>query len=141
MLQCSVGPGGQNSPVEVKIVQHLLNDWLSRNAVPMLKVDGRVGPKTIGAISEFQKRNRLAIVDGRVNPNGPTIKKLVEMQFSGVYKDISSSPLAVDLLRFVRSDPSTTFDSKDMGIDGASAEPVDIKAAFVATLRQLISAG
>ena len=65
-LSGSVGSGGRNSPDDVEAVQTLLNQKGAS-----LEVDGQVGPKTIRAISEFQKKN-LGFADGRVDPGGRT---------------------------------------------------------------------
>lgn len=65
-----VGRGGVNSSQDVKVVQQLLN----RNGSKMmpfqsLAVDGKIGPKTIGAIERFQRVVlRFNNVDGRVDP-------------------------------------------------------------------------
>ncbi len=74
----SVGKNGVNQSNDVKIVQMLINENIAR-LVPLapLKVDGRIGPKTIGAIEEFQRRVvKLSNVDGRVDPNGRTLREL-----------------------------------------------------------------
>jgi peptidoglycan hydrolase-like protein with peptidoglycan-binding domain len=71
----SVGKGGNNIKKDVRYVQALLNYWRQQNGRPEIKVDGLIGPKTIGAIEDFQ-RIKTGIVDGRVDPNGPSIKAL-----------------------------------------------------------------
>jgi peptidoglycan hydrolase-like protein with peptidoglycan-binding domain len=71
----SVGKGGYNIKEEVRYVQKLLNAWRQENGRPEIQADGLVGPKTIGAIEDFQ-RAKTGIVDGRVDPNGPSIKAL-----------------------------------------------------------------
>lgn len=68
----SVGQGGFNIPEDVKTVQDLLN----RVTPPAgLKVDGFIGPLTIGAIRRFQTA-QLGFNDGRVDPHGPTLARL-----------------------------------------------------------------
>jgi len=76
----SVGEGGANRPSDVAIVQLLLNRVRSQLGVPSnrLDVDGLVGPLTIGAIREFQDQFT-DVSDGRVDPHGPTLRKLHEL--------------------------------------------------------------
>jgi peptidoglycan hydrolase-like protein with peptidoglycan-binding domain len=74
-LKGSVGEAAANSRPDVKYVQYLLTDWrLSIGGRP-LAIDGIVGPLTSSAIREFQ-RARSGVVDGRVDPNGRTIRWL-----------------------------------------------------------------
>lgn len=75
-IQQSVGQGGINAQQDVVIVQVLLN---FNRPVPLaqLLTDGLSGPSTIAAIQEFQSRVlKLAAPDGRVDPNGRTLKAL-----------------------------------------------------------------
>ncbi len=70
----SVGAGATNNFKDVMVVQRLLS---KRPGIGKLAQDGRVGPKTIGAIRRFQggpvgMRNP----DGRVDPTGKTIRAL-----------------------------------------------------------------
>lgn len=72
----SVGRNGNNKSTDAGIVQFLLNEiFLKTSGTPLLKLDGIVGPKTIGAIERFQTRSSL-FADGRVDPNGRTISRL-----------------------------------------------------------------
>jgi peptidoglycan hydrolase-like protein with peptidoglycan-binding domain len=57
-------------------VQILLNVFRGLQEKPLLSVDGVAGPLTIGAIREFQEKFTSA-ADGRVDPNGPTLRLLV----------------------------------------------------------------
>ncbi len=68
-LTASVGHQGRNDPVDVRLVQTLLN----------LAPDGLCGPKTIRAIECFQ-HDKLGIKepDGRIDPTGPTFRALSE---------------------------------------------------------------
>jgi len=68
----SVGAGGKNDAADVTLVQQLL---LERGEDPG-PVDGDCGPRTIAAIRAFQGRF-LARPDGRVDPNGRTIRELL----------------------------------------------------------------
>jgi peptidoglycan hydrolase-like protein with peptidoglycan-binding domain len=71
----SVGKNAWNVKKDVRYVQTLLNYWREHNNRPAIKVDGVCGPKTIAAIEDFQKA-RTGLVDGRVDPGGPTIRAL-----------------------------------------------------------------
>jgi Putative peptidoglycan binding domain/D-alanyl-D-alanine carboxypeptidase len=70
-LNGTVGTAGRNDRNDVVTVQTLLK---ARGVDPG-NIDGRCGPKTILAITTFQTHSHLA-VDGRVDPNGPTWKRL-----------------------------------------------------------------
>jgi hypothetical protein len=71
VLKGSVGLGGRNLPDDVTAVQILLK---KAGADPG-RVDGVCGPKTIAAITNFQKKN-LGVSDGRVDPGGAIWQKL-----------------------------------------------------------------
>lgn len=73
----SVGRGGRaKNGNDVRKVQKLLNE---ANAQPKLAQDGKVGPATIRAIERFQRERMLNMkVDGRVDPGGKTIRRLME---------------------------------------------------------------
>jgi peptidoglycan hydrolase-like protein with peptidoglycan-binding domain len=83
----SVGRGGRNNTTDVRVVQRLLNDYIG-DATRLLKVDGIVGPKTIGAINAFQTEVT-KIVDGRIDPGGPAIKKLAELHLKNAMGGIN----------------------------------------------------
>lgn len=83
VLTGSVGPGGRNDRADTKFVQMMLNDWLGRQGKTLLKVDGLVGPKTSAAILSFQKANG-TVADGRVDPAGPTIRKLISLHLANL---------------------------------------------------------
>ena len=76
-INFSVGQDGVNDPQDVAIVQKLLNYVGQFQGIPAqpLEVDGLVGPKTLGAILEFQN-NFCDVADGRADPNMETIKTL-----------------------------------------------------------------
>ena len=77
-----VGKNANNSPLDVKTVQILLN--LCAPANPPLAEDGEVGPATIAAIESFQKQTvGMAAPDGVVTPNGATLAKLRSMLPAG----------------------------------------------------------
>lgn len=81
-LRASVGRGGVNNRADVQTVQSLINNNLGRlTPLAPLRIDGFVGPVTISAIEEFQRRVvKLPRPDGRVDPNGQTWRKLIERQ-------------------------------------------------------------
>jgi peptidoglycan hydrolase-like protein with peptidoglycan-binding domain len=83
LLTGSVGQGGNNRAQDVRIVQRLLNDSLAKERRILLKVDGIVGPKTIAAITAFQKGNT-SVADGRIDPLGPTITQLFNKHVAGL---------------------------------------------------------
>jgi peptidoglycan hydrolase-like protein with peptidoglycan-binding domain len=74
----SVGLGAGNARQDVQLVQTLLNAVPAQEAGPQIRlaVDGVAGPRTIGAIRRFQQA-RTRTADGRVDPGGDTIQKLV----------------------------------------------------------------
>ena len=73
----AVGRGVVNpNRAEVELVQKLLNSH-RKPPLPPLAVDGQVGPKTIAAIEEFQRRVvKMTMPDGRVDPDGRTLLAL-----------------------------------------------------------------
>lgn len=90
VLVGSVGNGGSNKPTDVRVVQRLLNDWLSKTRQTQLKVDGLVGPKTIGAITSFQKVSG-ATADGRVDVGKKTISELFNQHLARLLSAIDLS--------------------------------------------------
>jgi hypothetical protein len=56
-------------------------------------IDGKTGPQTRGAISDFQRQNGLA-PDGE--PNGGTRKKLFQVYMDAICVDANDSPFRVD---------------------------------------------
>jgi len=80
MLRASVGNSGKNNKSDVIYVQNLLNKHkfsLSDTNLMPLKADGICGKKTISAITAFQAEVAcLSRPDGRVDPDGKTIKSL-----------------------------------------------------------------
>ena len=78
IISAAVGNGGANIDGDVRLVQRLLNDARARSAQgPLLSVDGIVGPKTIAAITDFQRRHA-GVADGRVDTYGPTVQALLD---------------------------------------------------------------
>ena len=81
-ITASVGRmGGTNRPADVRTVQHLLNKVPPDSGGPVLPLipDAFCGPKTIHAIQTFQLHHfGWSGADGKVNPDGETLKKLNE---------------------------------------------------------------
>jgi peptidoglycan hydrolase-like protein with peptidoglycan-binding domain len=74
----SVGEKGINSPSDVRKIQELINNniYLLKNRAK-LSIDGKVGKKTIAAIIAYQSKIlKMLNPDGRIDPNGITLKKL-----------------------------------------------------------------
>ena len=71
-LTASVGKSGSNKKTDVKKLQNALNRVFP---ALMLDIDGLCGPKTIRRIVRFQRRF-MNNPDGRVDPNGRTLKRL-----------------------------------------------------------------
>jgi peptidoglycan hydrolase-like protein with peptidoglycan-binding domain len=65
----------QNNRGDVRYVQFLLNDWRREKGLETLAEDGIAGPLTDTAIRDFQQAET-GIVDGRVDVDGPAIRKL-----------------------------------------------------------------
>ena len=75
----SVGKSATNRPADVRVIQALLNKQFIPGASPTLKIDGKIGPKTIHRIEQFQKiALKFSAPDGRVDPNGRTFSGLTE---------------------------------------------------------------
>ncbi|MHB8891824.1 MAG: peptidoglycan-binding domain-containing protein [Candidatus Limnocylindrales bacterium] len=75
-IEGSVGQNGDNLARDVRVVQQLLN---RQDLAPLARIgeDGRVGSATIEAIRHFQTRYLgMTSPDGRVDPEGRTIRKL-----------------------------------------------------------------
>lgn len=76
-INASVGKDGVNAKADVKIVQALLNNFVTRLGLKTLETDGDCGAGTRKAIREFQKQILgLAEPDGRVDPGGQSLAKL-----------------------------------------------------------------
>lgn len=76
-ISYSVGQNGKNQASDVKVVQQLLNGYVSQLRLPPVPLSGRVDSHTAKVIVEFQRRVAgLGRPDGLVDPNGPTWKKL-----------------------------------------------------------------
>lgn len=92
----SVGTNGANERVDVTFVQKALNAHVNffKATLPQLAVDGRCGPKTIEAIRIFQKDYAgIRNPDGRVDPNGKTLRYLT-MYLSSINTSTKSASLS-----------------------------------------------
>lgn len=77
IIKDSVGLGGANIKDDVLLVQKLLNKQFIPGVSGPLKEDALVGKNTISRIEIFQKHVvKMIRPDGRVDPNGKTIKIL-----------------------------------------------------------------
>lgn len=76
VIQSSVGMNGANISKDLRTVQFLLCEWRFQKRLPLISIDGLFGQETLGAIRLFQKQET-HIVDGRVDPKGPALKRLV----------------------------------------------------------------
>jgi peptidoglycan hydrolase-like protein with peptidoglycan-binding domain len=94
VLSGSVGRGGVNQTGDARLVQHLLNDAIGRAGGTLLAVDGIVGPKTIAAIELYQRSNGLTS-DGRVDPQGATIKHLTNAHLTALSAGVLGLPIPV----------------------------------------------
>lgn len=97
-------PRSLNSRTDVETIQRLLNQHVSRLGIIPLAVNGQVSPGMILAIQAFQRQIvGLSVPDGRVDPGGITLKKLVQpaggietvskFRYPGIY----SHPRASDI--------------------------------------------
>ena len=94
VIQGSVGLGGANKRADVLLVQRLVNAVPTAKGGPMpaLAVDGAIGPKTVAAISRFQKVN-LGFGDGRIDPGKRTEQALLALLAAlGALANLLSSP-------------------------------------------------
>jgi peptidoglycan hydrolase-like protein with peptidoglycan-binding domain len=66
-IRAAVGRGGANKPEDVTAVQQALNEHGAK-----LTVDGRIGPATIKAIQDFQRKVGFKKPDGRIDPGRRT---------------------------------------------------------------------
>ena len=75
-ISAAVGKGAPNHSLDVLAVQEVLNAHLLPGEV-LLLLDGQCGPKTVAAV-EGMERFALHTTDpdGRLDPNGPTLKAL-----------------------------------------------------------------
>lgn len=77
-IKASVGENGSNYADDTRYIQQLLNRQpAGKYTFGRIKVDGLVGPQTIGAIKDFQRNVvGMSYPDGRVDPGFQTIALL-----------------------------------------------------------------
>ena len=87
-ISASVGSNGTNRSADVVLIQKLLNAQKIIGEVTPLKVDGKVGNKTISRIEFFQKKIlKMVRPDGCVDPKGTRVDKgVVSDLFQSIYK-------------------------------------------------------
>lgn len=77
-LTGSVGRNGRNAPADVAVVQKLLAGFVRQQNGLALRTDGQVDDPTVTAIVDFQRLvARIPSPDGRVDPNGGTLRALI----------------------------------------------------------------
>jgi hypothetical protein len=133
MLLGSVGRQGANRRDDTLIVQLMLNDFLGRTGKTLLKLDGIVGPLTIGAI-ETAQRSFGFFADGRVDVNGPTIKNLVASQLESARQAMSKTTYGLQMLEVAKKMGRTP----DVGGDDL-IEPSKISADVTNVYSHMIS--
>jgi peptidoglycan hydrolase-like protein with peptidoglycan-binding domain len=107
-ISASVGAGGVNRTVDTYIIQFLLNAARARMRQPPIGLDGVAGNETVGAIRDFQYQSfGPSKVDGRVDPNYGTLRRLVE---------IHNEPALVSPKTYVRG--YRDMYKVEVGIDG-----------------------
>lgn len=100
-ITASVGKNGKNIKQDVELIQTLLNGCDMPGEDTPLVVDGLVGNKTISRIEAFQTtRVLMPQAHGRVDPNGKTFKKLLELSKKDASL-LSLSDKAIELLKAI----------------------------------------
>ncbi|MEL7165893.1 MAG: peptidoglycan-binding domain-containing protein [Pseudomonadota bacterium] len=88
----SVGARGKNDAADVRAVQNQLNALMNPPR-RHLTVDGKSGKKTIGTIRDFQRSVcRFRKTDGRVDPDGKTLRALNNATSEGAWAGCSMVP-------------------------------------------------
>jgi GH24 family phage-related lysozyme (muramidase) len=101
-LNASVGRDGVNNKKDVRLVQGLLNNYKIPGVATPLKIDGLIGDNTLKRIEIFQKNIlNFSIPDGRVDPDGRTIKKLLIRPDSKAAASFKLSSKASHLLKLI----------------------------------------
>lgn len=79
-INASVGQGGKNDRDDVRTIQRLLNLIEPHDGGPVVPLveDGWIGAKTNRAILDFQRAQQTGS-DGKVDPFGPTLKRMNEI--------------------------------------------------------------
>ena len=115
-ITASVGRSGVNRAADVKLVQKLLNEHTIPGEDTRLIEDGKIGDKTISRIEAFQRKIlKMITPDGRVDPNGKTITKLLENQLRPGAKAAnlySFSTKGITLLKSIEELATTPYDDQ-----------------------------
>jgi len=110
-LSGSVGRGGLNQKLDVRLVQGLLNNYKILGIANPIKIDGKAGNKTYTRIEVFQKKVLLKTKpDGRVDPNGQTFKKLTNRPNSKSAFSCTFSTKAINLLKSIEKLRTKPYD-------------------------------
>jgi murein DD-endopeptidase MepM/ murein hydrolase activator NlpD len=110
-IDASVGRNGQNRFQDVATVQTLLNDCRHLlEPLPAVSPSGVVGPETIRAIEEFQRRvMKMQAPDGRVDPGGRTLNTLVAERREGREQAPATIPLPGKLVFPLSTRPRESY--------------------------------
>ncbi|WP_027328255.1 hypothetical protein [Marinimicrobium agarilyticum] len=115
-IEGSVGVGGSNNSVDIKLVQAALNliNACRLSSAPELAVDGMIGESTNTAIQRFQKEVvRMGSPDSRVDPGGATIRHIRTSVPKGFNLNVLRAIMALSATRTV--DPYYPLFSSLMG--------------------------
>jgi peptidoglycan hydrolase-like protein with peptidoglycan-binding domain len=91
LITGSVGKDGANNVTDVRVIQRLLNYWLTQSGRPRLKINGVAGPDTIAAIISFQRASGTT-PSGRVEA-GPGVEAMFNQHLSKLIDSIDMSVL------------------------------------------------
>ena len=113
-IAASVGSGGVNRRDDVLTIQRLLNGVSPADGgpSPLLIEDGLDGPRTNAAILKFQSgqhvhgRTGADVRDDRIDPNGPTLRRLNEVSNPGTRTAALEAAGADRLARVARLFPA-----------------------------------
>jgi hypothetical protein len=93
-LSGSVGRGGMNLAFDVLRVQRALNITRDQDGLSEITEDGLVGPETLGAIQEFQRRHT-QVGDDRIDPHGATLRELERLAAPVLAAQLRNAILAI----------------------------------------------
>lgn len=114
-ISASVGQGGRNKNADVLAIQQALNKIPPNRGgpTPKLKEDGWIGPKTTGAIVNFQKINVGLKADGRIDVNGPTLTRIDNLLSGGPPKPKPPAPHFTDQNLYLAGGPTANDIKQD----------------------------
>jgi len=113
-ILASVGSNGKNQTSDVTLIQKLLNQNKVPGEVILLKIDGKIGSKTIKRIEAFQRKIIFMVrPDGRVDPNGKTFKKLIIVRVGSKKSNtFTLSAKAINLLKDIEELATKPYDDQ-----------------------------